>query len=133
MFEWQSKYGTGVGSVDAQHQTLFAAAEELYVAMSTGQGKAAVGRTLDRLVQYTASHFAHEERLMRLNDYPGLAVHKVEHEQLTARVFQFQADFRAGKVAMTVQLLHFLRDWLQNHIQRSDQEYVPYLKGKAVA
>ena len=41
--------------------------------MSTGQGKAVSGRILDRLVQYTASHFSHEERLMRLYDYPDLA------------------------------------------------------------
>ena len=97
MFEWQSKYGTGVGSVDAQHQTLFAAAEELYVAMSTGQGKAAVGRTLDRLVQYTATHFAHEERLMRLNDYPDLAAHKVQHDRLTAQVLAVSGGFPGRK------------------------------------
>ena len=131
MFEWKDLYSTGIHSVDAQHRNLFAVAEDLYAAMSTGQGKASVGRTLDRLVQYTASHFSHEERLMRLHDYPDLAAHKAEHEKLTSQVLAFQADFRSGKVTMTVQLLQFLKDWLQNHIQGSDMKYAPFLKDKA--
>jgi hemerythrin len=133
MFEWKDIYSTGIHSVDAQHRNLFAVAEDLYTAMSGGQGRAAVGKILDRLVQYTASHFAHEERLMRLHDYPDLAAHKTEHDKLTGQVLQFQEDFRAGKVAMTVQLLQFLRDWLQNHIKGSDLKYAPFLKEKAVA
>ncbi len=133
MFEWKDLYSTGIHSVDAQHRNLFAVAEDLYAAMSTGQGKASVGRTLDRLVQYTASHFSHEERLMRLYDYPDLAAHKAEHDKLTSQVLAFQADFRSGKVTMTVQLLHFLKGWLQNHIVGSDLKYAPFLKDKAVA
>ena len=34
---------------------------------------------------------------------------------------------------MTVQLLHFLKGWLQNHIVGSDLKYAPFLKDKAVA
>jgi hemerythrin len=127
MFEWNDSYRTGVHSVDAQHQNLFVIAEELYKAMSSGQGKAAVGRTLDRLIQYTATHFAHEERLMRLHNYPDLAPHKAQHEKLAQQVLQFREDYQAGKITMTVQLLEFLRDWLQNHIRTSDQKYAPFL------
>jgi hemerythrin len=133
MFEWKDIYSTGIHSVDAQHRNLFAVAEDLYAAMTNGQGRAAVGRTLDRMVQYTASHFAHEERLMRLHNFPDFEAHKAEHDKLTAQVLQFQADFRAGKATITVQLLHFLRDWLQKHIQGSDQQYAPFLREKAVA
>ncbi len=133
MFEWMDTYSTGIHSIDAQHRNLFNVAEDLYTAMSNGQGRAAVGRTLDRLVQYTASHFAHEERLMRLHEFPDFVAHKTEHDKLTAQVLQFQTDFRAGKVTMTVQLLQFLKDWLQKHIQGSDQRYAPFLREKAVA
>jgi hemerythrin len=133
MFEWKDIYSTGIHSIDAQHRNLFAVAKDLFAAMSTGQGRAAVGRTLDRMVQYTASHFAHEERLMRLHNFPDFEAHKAEHDKLTAQVLQLQADYRAGKITITVQLLHFLRDWLQKHIQGSDQQYAPFLREKAVA
>ena len=133
MFEWSNDYSVGIQSVDAQHQNLFAMARELHVAMTAGQGKAALAKILERLVQYTAAHFAHEERLMRLADYPGLASHTAEHQALTKKVLEFQADFQAGRTSITVQLLQFLRTWLQHHIQHSDLAYAPYLKERKVA
>jgi hemerythrin len=131
MFEWSSSYGVGVASIDAQHQNLFAIARELHAAMVAGQGKAALGRILERLVSYTLVHFAHEERLMRLYDYPDLSAHIAEHDGLTKRVTRFQEDFNAGRVAMSVQLLQFLKDWLQRHIQDSDRKYAPHIKDRA--
>ena len=133
MFEWSNTYSVGIASVDGQHRNLFALAGELHAAMAAGQGKASLARVLDRLVQYTAVHFAHEERLMRLHDYPELAAHKAEHEALTRQVLKFQEDFNAGRAAMTVQLLQFLKEWLQHHIKESDLKLAPYLKERAVA
>ncbi len=133
MFEWKPSYSVGIASIDAQHQNLFAIAAELYRSMGAGQGKLAMGRILDRLVQYTAMHFAHEERLMRQHGYPDFEKHKAEHDALTKRVLEFQNEFQTGKVAMTVQVLQFLRQWLESHIQGSDQRYAPHLKEKAVA
>jgi hemerythrin len=48
-------------------------------------------------------------------------------------VFKYQEDFESEKVIMTVQLLHFLKNWLEHHIQESDMAYAPYLKSRAVA
>lgn len=133
MFEWKPQYSVQIASIDGQHQNLFRIAGELYAAMSAGRGKAAMAEILDRLVQYTAVHFAQEERLMRLHDYPHLAAHRAEHEALTKKVLAFQADFDAGRAAMTVQVLQFLREWLAKHIAASDQKYAPYLRNRAVA
>ena len=86
MFEWNNNYSVAIPSVDAQHRNLFAIARELHAAMDAGQGKASLGRILDRLVQYTTVHFAHEERLLRMHNYPDFAAHKAEpvraHEQI---------------------------------------------------
>jgi hemerythrin-like metal-binding protein len=133
MFEWNNRYSVQIGSIDAQHQTLFGLAEELNTAMAAGQGKSVLSRILNRLVQYTTVHFAHEERLMRLHDYPGFAAHKTQHEALAQKVQQFQAEYNAGTTAMTVELMIFLRDWLTGHIAGSDQKYAPLLKEKLVA
>jgi hemerythrin len=133
MFEWKPQYKVNIASIDDQHQNLFRMAEELCTTMAAGQGKTVVSRTLDRLVQYTVTHFSYEERLMRQYGYPDLEAHQEQHAALTKQVLAFQADFEAGHVAMTVQLLHFLKDWLQQHIANSDQKYAPYMKSKAVA
>lgn len=133
MFEWNDAYSVGIGSIDAQHQGLFAIARELHTAMSAGQGKAALGKILDRLVRYTTAHFAHEERLMRLADYPGLESHVGEHQALTSKVMELQTDYKAGRTTISIQLLQFLRTWLQQHIQHSDLAYAPYVKQAKVA
>ena len=133
MFEWRNDYSVEIGSVDAQHKMLFAIANELYTAMMAGQSKPAMGGILDRLVQYTQMHFAHEERLLRQHGYPGFSQHKAQHDALTAKVVKFQSDFQQGHVSMSVQLLHFLKDWLEHHIQGSDRGYSPFLKAKSVA
>jgi hemerythrin len=133
MFEWKSQYSVNIASIDGQHQNLFRMADELYKAMSTGQGKPALSRILDRLVQYTTVHFAHEERLMSLHRYPDMAAHVAEHRALTKQVLAFQADFENGKALITIQVLQFLKQWLKNHIAESDQKYAPFLKERAVA
>lgn len=133
MFEWSDRFSVGIPSIDAQHQTLFGMAAELLTAMSNGRGKAVTGKILDRLVQYTATHFAHEERLMRLHDYPDLPAHKAQHDALTQKVLHFQSEVRSGRATVTIQLLQFLKSWLVQHIEGSDKEYAPFLKNKAVA
>src|SRR5579864_7514401 len=90
VFEWRDEYSVGVGSIDAQHRTLFGLAAELWEAIAAGRGKSACNKTLDRLVLYTATHFAHEQRLMELYHYSGFAEHKAEHDALTQQVLKFQ-------------------------------------------
>ncbi len=133
MFEWQNAYLTGIGSIDAQHQSLFQIGRKLYDAMSTGKGKAVLGSTLERLVTYTEGHFAHEERLMRLGGFPDFAAHKAQHDALTRQVRKFQKDFEAGHSAITVQVLQFLSNWLVEHVKGNDLKYVPYLVSRSVA
>ena len=133
MFEWQQEFSVGIPSIDGQHQNLFKIARELHDAMSKGHGRQASGLLLDRLVQYTTVHFAHEERLMQQHRYPAYPAHKAEHDALTKKVIDFQKEFEQGRVSLTVELLHFLKGWLEHHIKESDQRYSPFLKAKAVA
>jgi hemerythrin-like metal-binding protein len=133
MFEWKTEYSVNIESIDAQHQNLFAIGRELCAAMRAGKGKAVLSKILDRLVQYTAAHFAHEEDLMKASHYPDFAKHKAEHDALTKQVLAFQADFNSGRGTMAVEVMQFLRDWLGKHIHKSDAAYAPYLKNQKVA
>ena len=133
MFEWKTEYAVNIGSIDSQHQTLFAIGRELYAAMSAGQGKSVTAKILERLIQYTGVHFAHEERLMQMHKYPDFAKHKAEHDALVKQVLAFQTEFNNGRATMAVQVLQFVKDWLEKHIKRSDTAYAPWLKAQKVA
>jgi len=133
MFEWNDRFSTGIGSIDAQHQKLFAIGADLHAAMKGGQGKARMGSILARLQQYTAAHFAYEERLLQGHEYPDLAAHKALHDELLRRVSQFYEDFQRGEIGITLRLLTFVDDWLKQHVGNVDQRYAPLLTSKRVA
>jgi hemerythrin len=133
IFKWKEEYSVDHSEIDTQHKRLFQLADELHSAMTTGQGKAALGDTLSNLIEYTKHHFACEERLMQAHHYPDFATHKALHEDLTARVLEFQKNFTAGKSVMTVELFQFLKDWLSHHIGETDKKVSEYLKSEAAA
>jgi len=71
MFEWKPEYSVQIPEIDAQHQRLFCLAAELHNAMAQGKGKNVLEHSLAQLVDYTKTHFAHEERLMQESGYEG--------------------------------------------------------------
>ena len=133
MFEWKNECSVNIKSIDAQHRHLFAIAAELRDAMHAGQAKPALGKILDRLVQYTLVHFAHEEKLMQQHGYPDLPAHHVEHEALKKQVQDFQKQFHSGQAMISVALMNFLKDWLEKHIKGTDIRYSPFLIERKVA
>jgi hemerythrin len=133
MFKWEPEYSVNVASIDAQHKGLLALGAELFDAMQKGQGKAATGKILDRLIKYTVIHFKHEESLMQANRYPDFASHKAQHDALTVQVAQFQTEFMADRAALSMDLLDFLKNWLIGHIQGSDRKYMPFIRDKTAA
>src|ERR1017187_3080931 len=105
MFEWKNEYSVNIASIDAQHKKLFAIAEELHEAMRTGQAKPVLSKILDRLVQYTATHFAQEEALMKRHSYPDFAAHQAVHEAMKKQVLAFQREFQAGDTLISLELM----------------------------
>ena len=83
---------------------------------------------ITRLKQYVREHFDAEEALMACADYPNLAEHVAEHLAFRVKLGELQLKSIGQDVSMDTVAL--LRDWLTNHIARTDMEYVPYLKGQ---
>lgn len=127
LISWKEKHSVGIAEIDAQHKRLFAIMNELNDAMASEQAKDILEGILDRLVNYTATHFVTEERLMKEHGFAGHDAHKKVHAQLTAKVRDFQDDYHQGRVAMSIDVMHFLMEWLDQHILGTDMEYRQYL------
>jgi hemerythrin len=123
LLDWNDKYSVKVSSIDAQHKKLFDMVNELHDAMKSGTGSTHVPAILNLLVAYTREHFANEERLMVQAKYANFALHKAEHDALTSEVVKMARDLEYGRITLSVQLLEFLKNWLQNHILSSDRKY----------
>lgn len=127
-----SKYSVGVKSIDGQHSVLFGLINDLHEAMICGQGQSTVGPLLQKLIDYTQTHFTAEEKMMAAADYPNLAEHQTKHHDLIKQVNGFKSRFEKGEIGLTPDLMCFLRDWLTNHIQKVDHEYSPWLNQQGV-
>jgi len=109
--------------IDEQHRKLVGLMNDLYRAMREKKGREVLEGILDELVDYTLVHFGVEERYMTEFDYPGLVAHKAAHKKFADRVVDFHREFRAGQGNVTVELMRFLKDWLAEHIQKTDKAY----------
>ena len=127
LLTWKETWSVGAPDIDAQHKRLVELINELHDAMARGAANDVLSPVLDRLIEYTKYHFAHEERRLQAAGYPQLASHVREHNELTARVVRFRDDFAAGRTAISVKVLGFLKEWLTNHIVGRDKLYSPWL------
>jgi hemerythrin len=133
LMNWTEKLSVGVAVIDDDHKKLVGMVNELYDAMQSGHGKDSLGRILDGLVQYTKFHFAREEKFFAQTSYPAAVPHKQEHDALTRQVLDVQQKYASGASAtLSLDVLHFLKDWLIKHIQGSDQKYRPHLNAKGI-
>ncbi len=129
---WDKSYSVSVQKFDEQHQKLFALLNTLHEAMRKGEGQAMVQDTVRELSNYTLTHFRAEEELLRKTNYPGLAAHQAEHQKFMARVEEFAEQLRAGRAALSITVLTFIKDWLSKHIQQTDRSYAAYLNSQGV-
>lgn len=132
LLSWKNEYSVNIREIDEQHKKLVEMINELHDAMVAQKAKEVLGGVLTKLINYTASHFANEERLMKTHGYPEFAEHKEKHEKMTAKVLALQKDWQAGKINLSLDVSSFLSDWLNKHILGTDKKYSAFLGGKGV-
>jgi hemerythrin len=129
LMEWSDDFSVGVGVIDADHKRLLGLLNELHDAVQAGDAHEVLAKVLDELVLYVGYHFAHEEELFLRTDYPGSEKHHRQHQALTSAVQEIVADFhRQAMSTLPQQVLEFLKNWLYEHILRSDQAFGAYYK-----
>jgi len=125
--EWDSSFETGIATIDGHHRVLFDMVNELHNAMQQKRSKEAIGQILNRLIDYTGSHFAFEENAFRATSYPQEEAHKKLHAKLVGQVLELKEQFEKGQAILTQSVIEFLQDWLINHIKGEDKRYAPHL------
>jgi hemerythrin len=78
--------------------------------VQVGKGEDALGTILGNLIDYTKKHFKAEEALFAKWNYPGTPAHQKEHEKITATVLDLQAKCDAGRAALSVSTITYLKD-----------------------
>jgi hemerythrin len=124
---WSSTLSGPAPSIDARHVVLVETLNELHNALMQGDARKLVGPLLQSLLSYTRSAFLAEEAALRAGDFPGLAKQQELHQQLKQQLEGFVVLYDRGELTPSLPLLHFLRDWFSNHLQKADRSCRPWL------
>ena len=123
--EWKDSFKLGDAEIDAQHQQLFALANEFLRA----SGKAELTHCAIKLYKHTREHFEVEERVMRKLQLPGLASHVEWHNAMITRLNAISQSIQS-ETLREQDLVQLMTDWAQQHILVQDAELIPYLSEK---
>lgn len=123
---WKDSYAVGHAVIDDQHRRLVGLINDLYVALQQNQGSALLGTVFDELENYSRTHFATEEEILRQCRFPKLPSHKVLHDYMIARTHRLRVELQGGEAAAKTVLV-LLKEWWLNHICGCDRTYIPYI------
>ena len=123
LIEWDDKYNLGIVSIDMQHQRLVAIINQLYDSHVEGHGSDAIDGALKRLIAYSGMHFGVEERYLDEYEIPGREKHKKLHAEFVSKIKKLRKQAVIQKSGMSTTMVRFLKNWLFDHIERTDQKY----------
>jgi hemerythrin len=127
-FKWSKAHAIDVPELDAEHRSLYRAADELNRAIAAGAPPDKLLSTLRGLTAVVEDHLAHEERLMRSAQYPSYAWHKLQHDTVRKRMKKYLPAIEHGEEEAGVELLTFLSGWLRDHLGLTDRMMGSYLR-----
>jgi hemerythrin len=122
--EWKDEYAIGIPELDNQHKTLIEILTDFELAF---EGKAhwnTVHPLVVRARGFMRFHFAVEESLMQIVNYPGFIAHRAEHEYVLQRFADLEQ--RVLRKEMKDELLPKMTSWLFHHIIDSDRPLARY-------
>lgn len=129
---WSDKFSVGFDHIDEEHKKLLAILNRLFDSMRLGKAGQVLASIVEELLDYTKTHFAHEEQFIRSKGYPRLNDHLKIHRNLEQQVQDIGQRLGQGG-SLGVETLSFLKSWLVEHIMGCDQDYARFIKGQGGA
>jgi hemerythrin len=123
--EFSDEFLVGIAEIDAEHHRLFEIAGRVYDSLNASDAAAAAvtREAVTELLDYTKTHFAHEEALMEAAAYPALKEHRELHRHLISQAHDMEMRVEFGDNYVPVELSHFLYNWLVRHIEVADKRF----------
>jgi len=129
---WNDSLSVGINSIDDQHKKLVQMLNTLYDALEQNHGKDVIQEIFEGLTIYTNKHFAYEEELFTEYNYPESASHIADHDTLIEEVMALKEKLENGDKKINIKVMSFLKEWLTNHILKTDMACSAFLKSKGV-
>ena len=129
-YTWNDKeLGLAVKEMDDEHKMLVAKMNALYRGVELKESPDKIGKLVKDLAEFTVKHFSDEEAYMEKINFPGLATHKIIHQQLLAQFKTYSEEFQKTKT-LSPAFFNFLKVWLTSHIRGIDKKYSDHSHAK---
>ncbi len=125
--EWTNGLSVGLDPIDDDHKILISMINRMHSIIANDDEDFEVYLLLAKLAKYTILHFRREEIAMQTSNYPDFDSHVELHHKLENKVYEF-LKYKNHKIGSKEadEILHFLSDWLIEHIATVDQKYANY-------
>ena len=128
MYEWNPEWNVGNATLDEDHKSFFTLTGLLHEASQYGDFDALIQSAIGLLKDYLSGHFQREERAMRAVDFPDIEDHIAEHLNFEVQVRKAIAEYEGGDASAAGRLAQTAADWVANHIQTFDFNYIAWIK-----
>ncbi|SHI54196.1 hemerythrin [Geosporobacter subterraneus DSM 17957] len=136
LFKWKDAYSCNVEAIDQQHKKLFEIGSKLYNIVALKDGADHYDEIMDVLLElkdYTIYHFDFEEALMEKHGFPGLGAHLKEHNSFIDKIVELEnEDIDEKQRKITMDIIIFVSNWIEQHILKSDMQYKDFFNSKGV-
>jgi hemerythrin-like metal-binding protein len=124
---WTSAMSVGLPELDEDHRVLIRIINQLAESQKNEDHVSVLRQSLYSLLRYAEFHFAREEKVLAVCEFPGMTHHKGEHRAFTEHMRKLAAalddDELPAVEIVNQELLTYLRDWLNHHILIEDMSY----------
>ena len=124
---WDDVLCVDVDEIDDNHRKLMGIVNSLSRAMADDVSLNYLEAILDDLINFTAYHFSHEERLMLKYGYQGYEHHKVQHTGLIGSAKKVRQGILQMEETAATQEFEFLEGWLTEHILADERALSSFL------
>ncbi len=126
--KWNNKYCVGISIIDEQHKKLFGFINKTIYAMEHSDSTEELKEELEEMINFAQEHFETEENYMIEFDYPEYEDHYEEHYDFITKTIAHLGMVVKGDYHISNELIKYLKQWLVNHIQVSDRQYIGCFK-----
>lgn len=135
LFKWHDSYSVGVKKIDDEHKRLVEMLNKAFFAIQDRREQEALPELVDDMCKYAMHHFATEEMLMKLHQYPDAEAHILKHNDF--RIYVATADNALTSVRDLAldpdKVFKYVANWLREHIMKPDKELGRFLVEKSVS
>lgn len=114
-----------------QHEYLFNLMLKLEKSVSNNQAGEAIAEILNELEKYSEYHFSAESSYAKQRDSELSAQHNAEHRQFLTMISELKSTSIDNRLKSSLVTLNFLRTWLREHIQKTDELYLQDIEDTA--